>query len=144
MEKRRRQKDMDRPHILVIDDTEFIRELIQHILSRQPENYLVSCACDGLEGIEQVWELRPNVIILDVDMPEANGYEVTQRLRSAGNMTPIIMLSCNNQAEDQMKGYTSGCNVYLTKPFNISTLCFHVRAQLHTSERFLVQSTRAS
>lgn len=135
---------MNRPHILVIDDTEFIRELLQHVLALQPENYLVSYACDGLEGIEQVEKLRPDVIILDVEMPKADGHRVAQHLRSVGNMTPIIMFSCNNEVEDQMKGYASGCNVYLAKPFHVSTLCFHVRAQLHMAKRPPIQISKAS
>src|SRR5438552_4616635 len=114
---------METPHILVIDDNRVICTLIESGLALQFEAYQVSFAYDGIDGIEQAMNLRPDIILLDINMPRANGYQVTQHLRSVGNMTPIIMLSSNHQEEDKRKGYESGCNLYLTKPFYLGELC---------------------
>lgn len=104
--------------ILVIDDEPHIVELIKNIL--EFENYSVRFAYNGVEGIEQVRKQKPSLIILDIMMPEMDGYEFTERLKTdeAYNDIPIVMLTAKGKTSDMQKGYLSGVEGYISKPFN--------------------------
>lgn len=104
--------------ILTVDDEKHIVRLIQVNLERQ--GYEVVTAYDGREALQKVDDERPDLVILDVMMPYMDGFEVLQNLkRNPGTRDiPVIMLTAKAQDADVFKGWQSGVDCYLTKPFN--------------------------
>ncbi|ARO62674.1 Uncharacterized protein B5E39_0112 [Bacillus cereus] len=102
-------------HILVVEDDQEIQELIKQFLMTQ--QYTVVVASDGLEGMTQFNKQSFNLILLDVMMPNLNGFEVSKMIRSQSNV-PIIMLTALEEEEDQMKGFDLGIDDYITNPFH--------------------------
>ncbi len=104
--------------ILVVDDERHIVRLVEVNLQRT--GYDVVTAYDGLEAIEQTKAEKPDMIILDVMMPRMDGFEVLKELRGNAETKdiPVIMLTAKAQDADIFKGWSSGVDSYLTKPFN--------------------------
>lgn len=104
--------------VLVIDDNPTIVELIKYAVNLQG-TYNVVVAYDGVQGLEQVYLERPDCIIIDVKMPRMDGYQLVRCLRGDTSTadTPLIILSAMTREEDQMTGFLSGVDEYLTKPF---------------------------
>ncbi|MEW6097328.1 MAG: response regulator [bacterium] len=113
---------MDKKHILVVDDEREILNLIRDTL--EIKGYEVSTAQSGEEALEELKEKIPHLIILDILMPEIDGYEVCQRIRknSALKYLPIIMLTGKDSVADEIKGWRMGIAEYITKPFDIEEL----------------------
>lgn len=104
--------------ILAVDDEKHIVRLVQVNLERQ--GYTVVTANDGKEALQKVEEEHPDLVVLDVMMPYMDGFEVLQTLRrnpETANI-PVIMLTAKAQDADVFRGWTSGVDCYLTKPFN--------------------------
>jgi DNA-binding response OmpR family regulator len=117
--------------LLIVDDDLDLRELIGFALRQA--GYLVVKAADGLEAL-QVWEQeQPDLVILDVNLPKLNGWEVCRRIRAETN-TPIMMLTVRNSEEEQVQGLDLGADDYLTKPFSPRMLLARVRALLRRVE----------
>ena len=102
--------------ILVIEDDSSIQELIVEFLSSQ--GYNVDFASDGLEGISKFKQGNYDLIILDIMMPNLDGYSVCKMIRK-NSTVPIIFLSALNEEENQVKGFELECDDYITKPFLI-------------------------
>jgi two-component system, OmpR family, response regulator VanR len=117
-------------HILVIEDDQEIQELIKQFLLTQ--QYKVEVASDGLEGMIQFNKQSFDLILLDVMMPNLNGFEVAKMIRSQSNV-PIIMLTALEEEQDQMKGFDLGIDDYITKPFSFHVLIRRVEAVLRRS-----------
>ncbi|MFK4416631.1 two-component system response regulator VanR [Bacillus sp. RC251] len=119
-------------HILVIEDDQEIQELIKQFLLTQ--QYTVEVASDGLEGMIQFNKQSFDLILLDVMMPNLNGFEVAKMIRSQSNV-PVIMLTAleEEQEQDQMKGFDLGIDDYITKPFSFHVLIRRVEAVLRRS-----------
>lgn len=117
--------------ILVVDDeprmTRFIR------MNLELEGYHVIEAHDGLEAIDKVRTELPNLVILDVMMPELNGFETLRMLREISNV-PVIMLTVRDEEEDKVRGLELGADDYVTKPFSIRELASRVKALLRRVE----------
>ena len=113
--------------ILAVDDERHIVRLIQVNLERA--GYEVMTAGDGLQALEVVAKDRPDLIVLDWMMPQLNGMETLKRLKAnpATNNIPVIMLTAKSQDADVFKGWQSGCDCYLTKPFNPMELLAFVK-----------------
>src|SRR5262249_29454406 len=111
-------KMAERKKIFIADDDRFFRELYQMVLGE--EGYDVTFAITGKEAVEKWPGNDPDLIILDVLMPELNGYEVCTKLREMPDfaMTPILMLTGLSADEDKIKGYHVGADDFLTKPFS--------------------------
>ena len=124
---------MKSARILIIEDSERISELLKTTLeifsAKDGYKYEVALAYDGVQGLELVWKLCPDVIVLDIQMPKLNGYEVLASLRSVGNTTPVIMMTGTPREEDQVNGLFEH-NAYITKPFSPSLIYHHVKKQL--------------
>lgn len=116
--------------ILVIDDDQAIAELIKVNLDLL--GHQVTTANDGIKGLALAQQNRPDLIVLDVMMPDLDGFTVCQRLRQNNNTTgiPILMLTALGMVKDKVKGFDSGADDYLTKPFEIPELQVRVRALL--------------
>ncbi|NUQ71025.1 MAG: response regulator [Chthonomonadales bacterium] len=104
--------------ILAVDDEKAIVRLVQVNLER--EGYEVVTAYDGREALEKVASERPDLIVLDVMMPYMDGFEVLQNLKKDPETRdiPVIMLTAKAQDQDVFRGWQSGVDCYLTKPFN--------------------------
>ncbi|MBW7460473.1 response regulator, partial [Paenibacillus sepulcri] len=104
-----------RPHILVVDDDEKITSLLRRSLAF--EGYEVVTANNGLEGLKLMLTSDPNLLILDVMMPQIDGWEVCRRVREGGSSVPILMLTAKDDIQDRVKGLDTGADDYLVKPF---------------------------
>lgn len=113
--------------ILAVDDEKHICRLVQVNLERQ--GYEVVTANDGKEALEKVQTERPDLVVLDVMMPYMDGFEVLQTLRRNPETRdiPVIMLTAKAQDADVFKGWQSGVDCYLTKPFNPMELIAFVK-----------------
>jgi len=113
--------------ILVIDDDPDIAKLLSVML--KPQGYGVYHACDGREGLKNAYELHPDLIILDVMMPEIDGWDVCARLRELSDV-PILMLTARSAEADMLRGFVLGVDDYMKKPFSQGELEARVRALL--------------
>ncbi len=113
-------------HILLIEDDASVASAIQRVL----RNTGAECdhAAGGAEGLALARKGTYDVIVLDVNLPDIKGFEVAQRLRAAGDLTPIQMLTGRSDEEDIIHGLGAGADGYLTKPFSADTLVAHLRA----------------
>lgn len=117
-------------NILIVEDVEDHLEIVKIILEQH--NYNILTATNGKSGLESAQKNLPNLMILDVMLPEMNGYEVCRALRSDQKTRgiPVIMLSVKSNPEDIEAGYKSGANEYITKPFNLEELIKKVKKHL--------------
>jgi len=121
--------DQDRiPQVLVVDDEPNIRELVQVALKFH--GCSVSTARSGREALRQADTTRPDLIVLDVMLPDLDGFEVCRRLRAAGNEVPVIFLTARDTSSDTVTGLAIGGDDYVTKPFSVEALVARVRAVL--------------
>lgn len=118
---------MNNKKILVIEDDSSIQELIVEFLSA--EGYSVKYANDGLEGIQLFKKEEFDLVLLDVMMPNLDGYSVCKMIRQTSNV-PIIFLTALNQESDEIKGFDLKCDDYITKPFSFTLLIKRVEAIL--------------
>ena len=114
--------------VLVVDDEEYIRDLVRTALSFS--GFAVAVAADGVTALNEVQRLRPDLVILDVNMPGFDGFEVVRRLRDGGDATPVIFLTARDSAEDKVSGFTKGGDDYVTKPFSLEELVARAEAVL--------------
>ena len=119
--------EMPPARILVVDDEPNIAELLSAALSF--EGYEVGVAATGAEALDQVRTFRPNLVMLDVMLPDFDGTEVCKRLRNQGEQVPIVFLTARDTVEDKVEGLSMGDD-YVTKPFSIEELMARVGAIL--------------
>jgi len=121
--------------ILVVDDEQSINELVK--INLELAGYKVIQALDGIKGFALAKQELPNVIILDVMMPEVDGFTVAQRIRQNATTKniPILMLTALSQINDKVRGFDIGVDDYLTKPFEMEELKARVRALLKRSNQ---------
>ena len=121
--------------ILVIDDDIAINELIK--INLELQGYEVKQAFNGTEGFALAKQEQPNLIVLDVMMPEVDGFTVAQRIRQCEEIsdTPILMLTALSLLSDKVNGFDIGVDDYLTKPFELEELIVRVRALLKRSNQ---------
>lgn len=114
--------------VLVIDDDEKITSLLRRSLAF--DGYKVRTANNGKEGLDKMLEKEPDLVILDVMMPQLDGWEVCRRIRESGSKVPILMLTAKDEVADRVKGLDLGADDYLVKPFALEELLARVRALL--------------
>lgn len=118
--------------IMVVEDDNNMSKLIQTILKNH--NFDVYVAYDGLEAMDVLDESHIDLIVLDVMMPNMDGYEFTQNLREAEFEIPILMLSAKQLPEDRNKGFRLGIDDYMVKPFNEEELLLRIKALLRRAQ----------
>jgi two-component system response regulator MprA len=123
---------MMKAHILVVDDDPRITDLLRRILAY--EGYSVAIAANGHEALNRSLERPPDLVVLDIMLPGLDGLEVAQRLRSAGDNVPILMLTARDAVADRVKGLETGADDYLVKPFVPEELVARVKALLRRSQ----------
>lgn len=122
---------MNEPMILVIDDEVQIRRLLR--VSLEAAGFRISEAANGQEGIVQAAMSRPNVIILDLGLPDMSGLEVLNKIRE-WSATPIIVLSVQDGEQDKIAALDGGADDYVTKPFTMGELLARLRVALRHAQ----------
>src|SRR5215813_8920687 len=121
------------PQVLVVDDELNIRELVQVALKFH--GCSVTTAATGKDALRQADADRPDLIVLDVMLPDMDGFEVCRRLRAMGNEVPVIFLTARDTSSDTVTGLAIGGDDYVTKPFSVEALVARVRAVLRRASR---------
>jgi two-component system phosphate regulon response regulator PhoB len=118
------------PYILVMEDEDALATLLQYNLEK--EGYDVAVAADGEEGMLQIDERTPDLILLDWMLPKLSGIEVCRRVRGRAETRnlPIIMLTARGEETDRVRGLDTGADDYMTKPFSMTELTARIRAVL--------------
>lgn len=123
---------MARQTVLIVDDEKHIIDLARMYLER--EGYVVEEALDGAEALTKIQTLNPALVVLDLMLPEVDGWEVCRRARGQSDV-PIIMLTARSDDVDKIVGLELGADDYLTKPFNPRELVARVKAILRRYDR---------
>ncbi|UII55935.1 response regulator YycF [Cytobacillus spongiae] len=118
--------------ILVVDDEKPIADILQFNLKK--EGYEVHCAYDGNEALEKVEEVKPDLVLLDIMLPQRDGMEVCREIRKKYEM-PIIMLTAKDSEIDKVLGLELGADDYVTKPFSTRELIARVKANLRRHQQ---------
>jgi two-component system, OmpR family, response regulator len=121
------------PKVLVVDDEPNIRELVQVALKFH--GCAVTTSGTGIDALQLAVTDRPDLIILDVMLPDIDGFEVCRRLRAGANDVPVIFLTARDTTSDTVTGLTIGGDDYITKPFSVEALVARVRAVLRRALR---------
>ncbi|MBY0201650.1 response regulator transcription factor [Paenibacillus polysaccharolyticus] len=117
-----------RSTILIVDDDEKIVSMLRRGLAF--EGYEVQTASNGAEGLSKLMDKEPDIVVLDVMMPQIDGFEVCRRLREAGSKVPVLMLTAKDEVQSRVTGLDTGADDYLVKPFALEELLARVRALL--------------
>ena len=112
--------------VLVVDDEEYIRDLVRTALSFS--GFEVVVAADGVTALSETRRIRPDLIVLDINMPGFDGFEVVRRLRDSRDSTPVVFLTARDSSDDVISGFTKGGDDYITKPFSLEELVVRVQA----------------
>jgi two-component system response regulator MprA len=111
--------------VLIVEDERAMAELLKKGL--EEENHRAALAFDGVQGLELARTYEFDAIVLDLMLPRVDGFEVARRLRSAGNQTPILILTARDSVPDIVKGLDLGADDYLTKPFSFEEFLARLR-----------------
>ncbi|HEX9621366.1 MAG TPA: response regulator transcription factor [Polyangiaceae bacterium] len=122
-----------RKNILVIEDEPHIALGLRDAL--EFEGFRVATAGSGREGVQLARQERPNAILLDLMLPDINGYQVCEELRRVDAFVPIIMLTAKSQEADKIRGLDAGADDYVTKPFSVGELVARIRALFRRTNR---------
>jgi len=122
----------DRPRVLVIEDEPEIRQFLR--ASLEASDYRMQEAATGREGLLQCRSQPPDIVVLDLGLPDISGFEVIQQLRGWTNV-PIIIVSARGQEADKVAALDAGADDYLTKPFGVSELLARLRVMLRRQAR---------
>ncbi len=112
---------MNQERVLVIEDHDHIRELLREALTAVPY-YQISEAGDGAHGLQSALACAPDIILLDLSLPDMSGLEVLERLRETGHSMPVIVITANDQAEAILRAFRLGAQDFLSKPFKLRRL----------------------
>lgn len=123
---------MKQKKILIADDNENIREALTYLL--EDEGYNLVLAKDGADTLKKVKEFRPDILFLDIMMPEMNGYEVCQVVKNDADLkkTYVIMLTAKGQVAEQERGKEVGADEYIVKPFSPMEILNKIKNILET------------
>ena len=125
--------DDSKKKILIVDDEPSIQDLL--VFNLEKEGYKTITASDGEEGISTALSQNPNLILLDVMLPKADGLTVCKKIRQTMSKVPIIMLSAKGEEIDKILGLEIGADDYITKPFSIRELIARVKANLRKMDQ---------
>jgi two-component system OmpR family response regulator len=123
----------DPTRVLVVDDELNLAELVSTAL--RYADFATATASNAEETMAQVASFRPHLIILDVMLPDMDGFEVAKRLSASGSEAPILFLTARDSTDDKVRGLTVGGDDYVTKPFSLDELIARVRVILRRSGR---------
>ncbi|WP_137120670.1 response regulator transcription factor [Segeticoccus rhizosphaerae] len=119
--------------LLVVEDEPNIRELLA--TSLRFAGFEVEVAADGNSALTRAAELQPDLVVLDVMLPDMDGFTVTRRLRERGRALPIVFVTARDSIDDKIKGLTVGGDDYVTKPFSLEEVVARIRAVLRRTRQ---------
>jgi len=119
------------PRVLVVDDEENISFLVESAL--RLAGMQTQSAANGREALAAASTFQPDLVVLDVMMPDLNGFDVLRRLRDSGQMAPVIFLTARDSTDDRVQGLTIGGDDYMVKPFAVAELVARVQVALRRS-----------
>jgi two-component system OmpR family response regulator len=119
--------------LLVVDDEATILELLSGSL--RLAGFEVLTAASGAEAVRAAASGRPDLVLLDVMMPDGDGFEALRRIRSGGAEVPVIFLTARDEESDRVTGFAAGADDYVTKPFSLNELLGRIRAVLRRTRR---------
>jgi DNA-binding response OmpR family regulator len=117
--------------VLIADDDTDLLDLMTYALRR--EGYTVLAAVDGKQALQRFESETPDIVLMDVNLPKVNGFEVVRRIRQDAE-TPLIMLTACDEEEDVVRGLQLGADDYVTKPFSVKQLTYRMKAVLRRSQ----------
>ena len=132
---RLRRPDGNPIRAVVVDDEDSLTDLLSMAL--RYEGWDVRLAPDGQKALSVVREFRPDIIVLDIMLPDIDGLQVLQRLRADGNQTPILFLTAKDSVDDRIAGLTVGGDDYVTKPFSLEEVVARLRGLIRRSSRIV-------
>ena len=115
-------------HLLIVDDEENLRSMLGAALRHH--GFEVTSVGDGRSALDAIAARAPDLVLLDVMLPDLDGFEVCRRLRAAGNSTPVLFLTARDSTDDKVRGLTLGGDDYLQKPFSLEELVARATAVL--------------
>jgi len=118
----------ERPRVLVVDDEENIRFLVTSALALAGMD--TDTAATGRDALDRVATWRPDAVVLDIMLPDLDGFTVLQRLRDRGHRVPVVFLTARGTTEDRVRGLSDGGDDYLVKPFDVAELVARVKLRL--------------
>ena len=127
-------------HVLIIEDSEDMAYGLKTNL--EYEDYQVTVATDGEEGLQQALEVSPNLIILDLTLPKLDGLSVLSELRTKGVQIPVLILTARGEEQDKVTGLKLGADDYVTKPFALLELLARVEALLRRADNATASSLK--
>jgi two-component system, OmpR family, response regulator len=134
-----RRPDGGALRVLVVDDEQTLAELLTMAL--RYEGWDVRSAGNGLSAVRAVREFRPDVVVLDVMLPDIDGLEVLRRLRADASDVPVLFLTAKDAVEDRIAGLTAGGDDYVTKPFSLEEVVARLRGLLRRAGATPVRTT---
>jgi DNA-binding response OmpR family regulator len=120
--------------VLIVDDDEDLRSALAEQIGLEEDLSPIEAAT-GQQGLDKAGQQAPDLVILDVDLPDIDGREVCRKLRESGLKAPVIMLTGQSGDADTIAGLEAGANDYVAKPFRFAVLLARIRAQLRTHEQ---------
>lgn len=117
--------------VLIIEDNEALAAGLKSNL--EYEGYRAAIAADGLSGLELIRKTGPDLIVLDLMLPDTDGFKVLRELRSGGNRTPVLVLTALSEEADKVRGFRFGADDYVTKPFGLLEFLARIEALLRRS-----------
>jgi len=128
-------EQQEEPVVLIVDDTQIDIDILSFALSRK--NFRISVAMNGLHALDMVGKVSPDIILLDIVMPEMDGFELCKILKDSAETKdiPVIFLTVKDETDDILMGYRSGAVDYVTKPFNSEELLARVCTHLELKKK---------
>jgi DNA-binding response OmpR family regulator len=135
-----RQRQASQTDVLCVDDDTYLTDLLRYALTR--EGYLVQVATCGAEALKIAEVDPPDVVILDVNLPDMNGYDLCSRFHGSFNI-PVIMLTARHADEDAVMGFSQGADDYISKPFSMQVLMHRLQAVLRRATSAKTETNRS-
>ena len=127
------------PQIMVVDDETGVRELVCDAL--RIAGFETLQANDGMSALTALRTAKPDLLIIDINMPLMDGFDLVERLRAQNDLTPVLMLSARSDRADVTRGLSLGADDYVTKPFGLEELLLRVKAILRRTTKVSTTST---
>src|SRR5919206_2893415 len=131
--------DPNKPSVLLVEDEENLHESLK--MNLELEGYQVTSAFDGVQAMKAVQNEYFDLIIMDVMIPEIDGFNVTQNIRLTNTEVPILILSAKDSSADKVTGLKKGADDYLTKPFNLEELLLRVQKLIDKNKKLQDKET---
>jgi two-component system, OmpR family, response regulator len=119
---------MSKASVLVVDDEPGVRDMLTDALHLQ--GYQVKAVADGFEALKELRSSHFDLVVSDINMPKIDGYEMLERMRTVGDATPVILLTARGEKADLARGFRTGADDYVTKPFGLEELSLRIEAVL--------------